>query len=399
MTEASAARLMGFVEARRRTLEEQGDYPIEVVEDRSLELSGLTQMAWAHHRDRHIVKYRKTMAGTAPHLVAHELEHIALEQEARRAGCNRIFTTTAATVDFAKRQIRDHIHKMKGMGLPEDVIAQYAEKVVTGLANQLFNAPLDMVIEQRLHQGNEVLRPSQFVSVHAIYAEALPALTDKEIRRMSPPLIYRASVTLNCAYALMLDHLYAGKTVYAEPYREHKAFDAAQRLFGLWREAMDRFNPGDEYALVDEFARILYLERWYEWRLDRVTPSLAFDRGGERLDLPMVDGPTNAELLKEKQPAAMMYCLSALQRFEGMDDGQVSEVTSEIALLGRFGLDYASPEEKYVLKSLPGEKFGGLQLLCLMYVGFQRIDPTVNLGLPLHDAYTMALALYRSGKD
>jgi hypothetical protein len=244
-----------------------------------------------------------------------------------------------------------------------------------------------------------VLRPSQFASVYLMYAEALPALTDAEIKKMSPRLIWKANVALNCAYALFLDSLYEGRTAYAEPYSTYTALDTARRLLHLWQEAMKGFKAGDEYALVDEYARILGLERWYEWQPDRAVPPPVISPGGERLDLPMVEGATNAELLKEKEPAIVMYCLDALQRFEGMDDGQVFQVASEVALLGRFGLDYASSERQYTLKSLPGAKFSGLHLLCLMYVGFQRVDPSVDLELPLHDAYTMALALHKSGKS
>ena len=64
-------------------------------------------------------------------------------------------------------------------------------------------------------------------------------------------------------------------------------------------------------------------------------------------------------------------------------------------MLGRSGLDYASPEKQYTLRSLPNERFSGLHLMCLMYVGFKRIDPSVDVGMPLDDAYDTALAMHR----
>ena len=90
-----------------------------------------------------------------------------------------------------------------------------------------------------------------------------------------------------------------------------------------------------------------------------------------------------------------MYCLSALQRFEKMRRDEILKVVSEIAILGQSGLDYASSEQKYRLVSLPGESFSGLQLMCLMYVGFKDIEPTLDVGMDLSEPYQMALQLYR----
>jgi hypothetical protein len=91
-----------------------------------------------------------------------------------------------------------------------------------------------------------------------------------------------------------------------------------------------------------------------------------------------------------------MYLLDALHRFDRMDDGQIQQVAIEIAMLGRSGLDYADSGKKYTLRSLPGEQFSGLHLTALMYVGFKRIDPSVDVGMPFDDAYATALSMHQS---
>jgi hypothetical protein len=104
---------------------------------------------------------------------------------------------------------------------------------------------------------------------------------------------------------------------------------------------------------------------FYEWQVDEeLTP----EEGG---------GSTNPDLLKSKDMASVMYCLSALQRFEKMNRDDILKIVSEIAIMGQSGLDYASSEQKYRLASLPGESFSGLQLMCIMYVGFKDIQPTM----------------------
>jgi hypothetical protein len=78
---------------------------------------------------------------------------------------------------------------------------------------------------------------------------------------------------------------------------------------------------------------------------------------------------------------------------------KVREIAYEIGLLGRDGLDYASPDQKYTLKSLPGEEFSGLNLMCLMYAGFKRIAPEHDLQMDLHEPFLIALEMYQKGDE
>ena len=71
-------------------------------------------------------------------------------------------------------------------------------------------------------------------------------------------------------------------------------------------------------------------------------------------------------------------------------------VSREIALLGSSGIDYASSETKYSLASIPNEKFTGLQLMCLMYVGFKKVNPSLNPAPDLDNAYETALKMFNS---
>lgn len=85
----------------------------------------------------------------------------------------------------------------------------------------------------------------------------------------------------------------------------------------------------------------------------------------------------------------VMYCLGAIQKFEQFGPEKMKEIVFEIALLGRNGLDINDPEPKYTLQTLPG-KFSGLQLSAYLYVGFQRIDPSIDVGVDYSEEYRMA---------
>jgi len=85
---------------------------------------------------------------------------------------------------------------------------------------------------------------------------------------------------------------------------------------------------------------------------------------------------------------ATMYCLAAIQLFAESPDLR-RQVTFEIALLGRNGLDINDPASKYTLKSLQGA-FSGLQLVSYMYVGMKELAPDSDPGIDLSREYEQA---------
>jgi tetratricopeptide (TPR) repeat protein len=368
----------------------QTGYLIHVVRDETIDLPARTQLAWVHGQSHHTIKYKPTDLASVPHLVAHEFEHIRLAHQAREADRSKLFTTNDRTEQVAMRYVSSSVTKLQRMGLGKQAIDDYIEQIIHGISNQLFNIPVDMFIEHRIYHDEPFLRPSQLASLHTTHLEATQAVTDGSVRDLTPTRIYQASTAIGCAFALATDVLFGGATDYAGPYRSTRAFSSGRRLYQAWEKASSHFSPGDEYDLVDEFARILKLDGWYQWRPD--------DRDGTTAEAESgFEGSTNLDLLKEKELVAVVFCLNALQRFSEMTDSYVLQIASEIARLGRSGLDYASSDEKYTLQSVPGEQFSGLQLMCMMHVGLKRVNPSIDPGTGLDDAYTQALALYHSG--
>ncbi|MBI5020542.1 MAG: tetratricopeptide repeat protein [Ignavibacteriales bacterium] len=379
--------ITSFIEDRKINLETLGNHPIKMIEDNNLEnVTARTQMAWKHNRDYHEIKFKKIERLIIPHILAHEMEHISLEHEARKIGRNRIFMSTSENRKIAINSIGDHVYKLKSMGFSENSITDTTLKLVHGLTNQLFNIPLDMVIEKRLFQEFDVLRPSQFISLFNFAEQNLNVFTNADIKRLTPELIYRANITMNVAYALCIDSLYQGRTNYSLPYKNSNYYSNGEKLFQLWLDTENNYRHGDEYLLVDKFARVLKLQDWYSIDIDEAEEIVG-------------EGATNPELLKQKEPATVMYLLSAMKRFEKMHKDDIYKVAGEIALLGRTGIDYTKSNKRYSLQSIPEEQFTGLQLLAMMYVGFQNIDPSLNVGLDFKDAYQTALKLYSKSEE
>ena len=85
----------------------------------------------------------------------------------------------------------------------------------------------------------------------------------------------------------------------------------------------------------------------------------------------------------------LSHCVDALRIFDGMPKDRVQSITMEIAMLGTKGLSVSDNTTKNTLRGLPGS-FSGLQLLCLEYVGFRIIDPSVDIGFDIAAEYEAA---------
>ena len=92
------------------------------------------------------------------------------------------------------------------------------------------------------------------------------------------------------------------------------------------------------------------------------------------------------------RPDVMRYIADALNVFEQQGPQARQAIALEIALLGNQGLDVNNPEQKYSLKSLPGQ-FSGLHLVSVMYAAFRQIDPAMELGMDFEAEYQAALEL------
>jgi tetratricopeptide (TPR) repeat protein len=379
------------VENLRAELERSSGYQIRVTEGEFKDTTGATiQMAWKHERDHHLIKCRASQPEhLRTYLMAHELIHLQLEIEARTANKNRFFITTEQTEALATKRIQHDLQKLQRRGYPDDSIQTLVKMWFQGLAGFLYNCPLDMLIETRMRDRMPALSAAQFESLRISVEEVVQTNANPEIRQITPPLILRASLALNGAYTLFLDNLYRGATNYAAHYQKEETFSTSQRLFRYAQDGLGQLGPGQEYELVDEFAEIIGVRGWFEWKTDPGTHEFS--------QPPAQEGTTNPGLLQKKHLAAVHYFLDVLKRYDKLPVEKIREIAVEVGTVGRNGLDYASPDKKYQLASLPDEAFSGLQLMCFMYAGFKRLAPDHDLGMDLNEPFLKALEIFQKG--
>jgi tetratricopeptide (TPR) repeat protein len=146
-------------------LEEQTGTPIRKETDPKLPTAATIQYAEVYNRDYHLVKYKPNHP-SADHLVMHELIHLELREEARSEGKNKVFITHESYKAAFMNRFKKDADKLKLRGVPDENVRKYMESIYDGLNRQVFNTPIDLFIEDRIHQRHQELHPYQF---HSLY--------------------------------------------------------------------------------------------------------------------------------------------------------------------------------------------------------------------------------------
>ena len=167
-----------------------------------------------------------------------------------------------------------------------------------------------------------------------------------------------------------------------------------------------RLMPGDQrviYALAyaleqdGESDKRAEADRRYKQVIE-MDPQAALAEQARRARSAMAERSFRAKSASPVRMDAVMYCVGALEKFAEMSNNEVKAVAFEIALLGQRGLDVNSPDPKYTLRSLPGN-FSGTHLMSLMYVGFQQIAPSQDIGFDLSQEYATAQQMFAAQKQ
>jgi tetratricopeptide (TPR) repeat protein len=153
-------------------------------------------------------------------------------------------------------------------------------------------------------------------------------------------------------------------------------------IYGL-AQCLETFDNDDKLTDADK----LYIEAIELDQNSQITELAR--RARSRLAQQSFRNPVGSSIRMD----AVMYCLSALQKFAKMKPQEVKGVVFEIAMLGTRGLDTNDAAKKYRLSSLPGN-YSGLELVSLMYVGFKQVEPGLDAGFDLSKEFEAAKQLF-----
>jgi hypothetical protein len=127
------------VENFRAGLEQLSGFPVRITEGEFRDKTSATiQMAWKHGRDHHLIKFRTGLPEVLrTHQMAHELSHLQLEAEARKAAKNYGIISTNQTEQVALHRLENDIRKLERKGYSAQASQDLGTALIRGLLSFL----------------------------------------------------------------------------------------------------------------------------------------------------------------------------------------------------------------------------------------------------------------------
>jgi Tfp pilus assembly protein PilF len=379
---------------------------IDIVEDANISTTAKIEFAENYDRPKHLVKY-KPGAKAVEHLVMHELVHLDLVTQARNEGLNQIFISNQQQKAIFIKGLDPTIKKFRKLGISEENTAKYCDSLFTGLNLQVYNAPIDLFIEDFLYNEFPELRPYQFISLYTMLQNGLEAVTSKKIIDLSPANILSKSKVYNMVNALQYRALYGLdfiKDFNATPIEGKQA----EVFYDEYLQYKTDKEPAEEYELVTNWAEDLGLQNNFElldeneYRnkrndIDNLLASIEKDPYNVDSSNPYKDRAMGKFQKAQEEigvnMAVVLFMQSALNYFKDMPPEKIKEIAVEIAMKGTQGFN---PKGKdYEINSIPGKQFSGYQILAWYYVSWSLAMPEMvgQLGLNYEKEYEMAKAM------
>jgi len=416
-TEAVAAS--DVYQELRRKLEKETGKDIVVRAEEQIPTAAKLEVGEYKQRPEHRVLYKPGHPAVA-HLIMHELIHLELITEARAIQENQLFTTSHKEAQQFRSRAGAARKRLAKAGFDEARIAGFMDMLFNGINSQLYNAPIDLFIEQRLYARYPALRPVQFLSLLRLNREAIQGANTESAKAYSPRFVRDANIVLSFTQLFLFRELFGLDL--ASEIKEPRLHKKAKKLYADFLKMRDDKEPGEEYDLIEWWGEDLELQGLYTLVRESPLPAAAAEPANDEQGLTpeaLMDaleqdpyGINSKDIAEEEamqqfidaqrssglNMAVVMYMVDALRHFKGRPKKEAKDAGFEIAELGRSGIN---PErgERYSLSSIPGVDFTGWKLLAYMYVSWSIFEPQLvgELQLDFEEEYALAQQLHQKG--
>jgi tetratricopeptide (TPR) repeat protein len=392
----------------RHELEKEGGLEIDIIEDSNISFAAKIEYAESYNHNKHVLRFKPDYPANE-HLIMHELVHLDFAMEARKENENQVFVSTPNQKEKFIAKVKPELNNLLEDRVSEEIIDDVCEKFFTGLNSRVFNAPIDLFIEQRLFDRFPGLRPYQFISFFGLVQEGKQAVTDQNVIEMTPKSILSVSIIYNLVTAMQFRDMY-GIDMLPEFNANKGEMKQAEGFYSEYLEYKDDRQPGEEYELIENWAKDLGIDKNFE-----LINESKLHTNGSHSDKDILDAIEqdpfdleNTDAKKEKESkeflesekeggtnmAVVMHMVGALEFFKDMDVEKIKTIAFEIAMQGTQGYN---TQKKYRLNSIPNKVFTGYQILAYYYVSWALTAPDLvpSLALPFDAEYEMAMQLHK----
>jgi hypothetical protein len=326
--------------------------------------------------------------------------------EAREEGENKLFTSNEGHRKKFKSQVKEMRKEFTKLGFREDAIEQFLDQIFEGQNTLMYNAPIDLFIEDMLYKEYKALRPYQFLSLYQLTHEGINAVTDQRLVQIVPWMIINHTKILNMVGAMQYRDLY-GVDLLDKFYPASFDTKQAKKFYEEFQEYRNDKEPGEEYEIIQNWAEDLGIDRFFELvdeeafrsakSPETVMDAIERDAYGLEENDPEKEREM-AEFLKAQEElglntAVVMYMVQALQYLRALPSEKVRDIAVEIAMQGIHG--YKTDGTEYKLAHVPKKSFTGYQILAWYYVSWSLAmpDKVASLQLPFDREYEVALKM------
>jgi hypothetical protein len=245
----------------KKQLELECGQEIRIEVDETISTFAKIEMAESHQRDYHVLKHKSKKG--VEHLIMHELTHLLFAIQARNENEQMLFISNQNNKTAFLQDLNKHKLLLNKQGIPEENIKKYYDSIFHGINLQIYNAPIDLFIEDYLFTTYPNLKPIQFLSLLNMLEYGKEAVSNKESIKLSPPHIFQASKVLNLVHAYHFSNLFG--ISYIEEFIPNKfEQNLAQKFYDEYLEYREDREAGEEYELVQHWGEDLKLNAYFE---------------------------------------------------------------------------------------------------------------------------------------
>ncbi len=342
------------------------------------------EVAEYHKKSEHTLIYKESEP-SYKHLMMHELVHLDLIIQAREAGNNKMFISTPDQRDNFFSDFKKEFSIIKQKVWEKDATETF-DGLMAWVCLQVFNWPLDLIIEDYLYKTYPELRPIQFLTLKDNIITWEKSLKSP-LKQLIPNLVLKSNAVMNNVNAFQLEDLF--DLDFTKVFWWNDIKKEAESFYKKYKKNRFTRKPWEEYNDVMAWAKDLWLNRYIKFLTEKwpIVPDLSeTNTSSVEKFFASINQPTPKNL----DYAIIMYCIWAIQFFKNLDLNEIKKISFQIATLGMNWIDQDSLEQKYSVPWIPWKMFSGKQILIYYFVWFQIVAPEQDTGLDWLTEYEIA---------